>query len=76
MPNLENPRARVRGGGFKPFKLHLSGGRGMGVARPEGIAISRNLVPVATGDGSGPTIDPLHLGAVSEEATPSAPLKP
>lgn len=76
MLNLENLRARVRGGGFKPFKLHLTDGREISVAHPECIAISRNLVLVATDDGVGYTIDPLHIVAVSEEATPFAPFQP
>lgn len=74
MLNLENLRVRVRGGGFKPFKLHLSDGRELPVGHPELIMVTRNVVVVATDEGVTYTVDPLHIVAVSEllAATPPA----
>jgi hypothetical protein len=72
MLNLENLRARVRGGGFKPFKLHLSDGRELPVNHPELIIILRNLVVVATDEGVSFSIDPLHIVAISEAGIPVA----
>jgi hypothetical protein len=73
MLNLENLRARVRGGGFKPFTLHLSDGRELPVPHPEFIAVSRNIVVVVTEDGVSYSIDPLHIVAISDKsAAPSA----
>ena len=71
MLNLENLRARVKGGGFKPFKLHLSDGRELPVGHPELILVSRHVVVVATDDGVTYTVDPLHIVAISE-ATPGS----
>jgi hypothetical protein len=72
MLNLENLRARVRGGGFKPFKLHLSDGRELPVNHPELIIILRNLVVVATDEGVSFSIDPLRIVAISEAGIPVA----
>jgi hypothetical protein len=66
MLNLENLRARVKGGGFRPFKLHLSDGRELSVGHPELILVARQVVVVATDDGVTYTIDPLHIVAISE----------
>ena len=66
MLNLENLRARVRGGGFKPFKLHLSDGREIPVTHPEFIIVAKHFVIAATEDGVSYTIDPLHIVAISE----------
>lgn len=73
MLNLENLRTRVRGGGFKPFKLHLSDGRELPVGHPELILITRNLVVVVTDDGISCSIDPLHIVAISEETASPLP---
>lgn len=72
MLNLENLRARVRGGGFKPFKLHLSNGSDFEVPHPEFISVGRNLVVVISQDDVSYTIDPLHIVAISE-LSPSMP---
>ncbi len=72
MLNLENLRARIRGGGFKPFKLHLSDGRELSVEHPELIIVTRYMVVVATEDGVSYSIDPLHILAISE-AAPASP---
>ena len=72
MLNLENLRARVRGGGFKPFKLHLSDGLELAVGHPELILVTRQVVVVATDDGVTYTVDPLHIVAISE-VTPGPP---
>ena len=72
MLNLDNLRARIRGGGFKPFKLHLSDGRELSVGHPELIIVTRYLVVVATEDGVSYSIDPLHILAISE-AAPGSP---
>lgn len=66
MLNLENFKARVRGGGFSPFKLHLSDGRELPVGHPELILVSRHVVVVATDDGVTYSVDPLHIVAISE----------
>jgi len=66
MLNLENLRARVRGGGFKPFKLHLTDGREIPVTHPEFIIVANHFVIAATDDGVSYTIDPLHIVAISE----------
>ncbi len=71
MLNLENLRTRVRGGGFKPFKLHLSDGRELPVGHPELIIVTRHVVVVATDDGVTYSIDPLHIVAISEVTPPS-----
>jgi hypothetical protein len=71
MLNLENLRARIRGGGFKPFKLHLSDGRELSVNHPELILVTRNVVVVATDDGVTFTVDPLHIVAISETSSES-----
>lgn len=68
MLNLENLRARIRGGGFKPFKLHLSDGRELPVGHPELILVARHVVVVATDEGVTYSIDPLHIVAISEIA--------
>ena len=72
MLNLENLKQRVRGGGFKPFTLHLSDGRNLPVGHPELIVVSRYAIMVATDDGVTYTVDPLHIVAISE-ATPVPP---
>jgi hypothetical protein len=72
MLNLDNLRARVRGGGFKPFKLHLTDGRELPVGHPELIMVTPNVVVVATDEGVTYTVDPLHIVAISELATDAA----
>lgn len=70
MLNLENLRVRARGGGFKPFRLHLTDGRELPVNHPELIIVARNPVVVATDDGVSFSIDPLHIVAISEAGSP------
>ena len=72
MLNLENLRARARGGGFKPFKLHLTDGRELAVNHPELFIVTRNVVVVATDEGVTYSIDPLHIVAISEPAADQA----
>jgi len=68
MLNVETLRARVRGGGFKPFSLHLTDGRTLAVPHPDSILVSRKVVVVVTDDGVTYTIDPLDIVAISDEA--------
>ena len=64
--NIQRIRALVTGG-FKPFVIHLSGGRKFAVPHPEFVAVGKNVVVVIGTDDKVNTIDPLQITSLEEK---------
>ena len=69
--NIERIRERISGGGFKPFRLCLSGGTKIPVPHPEFLAIGKNVVLAVGEDDRAFTLDPVHIVAL-EDLRPKA----
>jgi hypothetical protein len=61
-------RKRIRGPGFRPFRVHLSDGRSYEVPHPEFIAVSQRLVAIMNEIGLSDLVDPSHIVSLEEIA--------
>jgi hypothetical protein len=61
-------RKRIRGPGFRPFRVHLSDGRSYEVPHPEFIAVSQRLVAIMNEIGLSDLADPSHIVSLEEIA--------
>ena len=59
--DFEEIRDRIRGPGFRPFRLHLSDGRAFDVPHPEFVAASSRVVAVLSETGPSELIDLAHI---------------
>jgi len=64
--DFEEIRDRIRGPGFRPFRLHLSDGRAFDVPHPEFIAASTRVVAVLSETGPSELIDLAHIVSLEE----------
>jgi len=70
--NTEQIKLRLRGGGFRPFVLHLSDGRQFRIEHPEFILVGRGVVVVLREDDLVETLDALHVVSVEDLKTGTA----
>lgn len=61
-------RKRIRGHGFRPFRVHLFDGRSYEVPHLEFIAVSQRLVAIMNEIGLSDLIDPSRIVLVEEIA--------
>jgi len=61
-------RKRIRGLGFRPFRVHLSDGLSYEVPHSEFIAVSQRLVAIMNEIGLSDLVDPSHIVSLEEIA--------
>jgi hypothetical protein len=66
----EKIRERLRGPGFRPFRLHLSDGRAFEVPHPEFVAATSRVVAVLSKTGPSEVIDLARIVSLEELAAP------
>lgn len=63
--NLDKVRKKVSGG-FRPFIILTSDGRGYDVPHPEFILFGKSAIAVTDEDGDIAVLDPLHIVALKD----------
>jgi hypothetical protein len=71
--HFEKIRDRIRGPGFRPFRLHLSDGRSFDVPHPELIAATSRVIAVLSETGPSELIDPARVVSLEEVDGQGAP---